>query len=171
MALSEWRHARSPWKAYFVYFLMGTLRVFWLFDFYDLSRSQFKRYNHFQGAKLKLISLSFCFCIVCFCTCIGFFKILHTGKDFFLENRGNNLFQKFSSSLFQYSERSIASTLTNDTSAERSFIWHPESGCGIALSGRRHARSPWKAYFVYFVTVAPRVFRLLDFHDLSRSQF
>ena len=42
--------------------------------------------------------------------------------------------KKKSSSLFQFFERTIASTETNDTSAEspgsQLFFWHPESGRG-----------------------------------------
>ena len=40
VALSGGRHALSPQKAYFVEFY-GRAAGFWLFDFYDLSRSQF----------------------------------------------------------------------------------------------------------------------------------
>ena len=37
---SWWCHALSPWKAYFVEFY-NRAAGFWLFEFYDLSRSQF----------------------------------------------------------------------------------------------------------------------------------
>ena len=51
---------------------------FWLFDFYDLSRSQFLSYSHFQGVKLKLISRAFCWCIVCYSRSIDSFQILNS---------------------------------------------------------------------------------------------
>ena len=55
-------------------------------------------------------------------------------------------FQKKISSLFQYSERTIASTETNDTSTESSVTqlfgaWKSE---GVALSGGLHAHLPQK---------------------------
>ena len=55
-------------------------------------------------------------------------------------------FRKFSSSLFQYSERTIASTETNNTSTERSDTQLFGAGkCeGVALSGGLHAHLPQK---------------------------
>ena len=55
-------------------------------------------------------------------------------------------FQKKISSLFQYSERTIASTDTNDTSTERSDTQLFVAGkCeGVALSGGLHAHLPPK---------------------------
>ena len=77
VALSGGRHALSPWKAYFVEFY-GRAAGFWLFDFFDLSRSQFLRYKHFQGAILKLTSRAFCWGIVCFNTSIVSFQFLNS---------------------------------------------------------------------------------------------
>ena len=55
-------------------------------------------------------------------------------------------FRKKFSSLFQYSERNIASTETNDTSKERSDTQLFGSGKfkGVALSGGLHAYLPQK---------------------------
>ena len=60
--------------------------------------------------------------------------------------------EKKTSSLFQFSEGTITSTETNDTSAEspRSQLFFEILKVGVASSGRRHARSPRKAYFVEF---------------------
>ena len=57
-----------------------------------------------------------------------------------------------SSSLFQFSEETIASTKTNDTSAESPGfqLLFDTLKVGVALSGGRHALSPQKAYFVEF---------------------
>ena len=57
-----------------------------------------------------------------------------------------------SSSLFQFSEETIASTKTNDTSAESPGfqLLFDTLKVGVALSGGRHALSPRKAYFVEF---------------------
>ena len=74
VAFSGGRLAHSPRKAYFVEF-MGA-EGFWLLVFYEISRTQFLNYSHFQGVKLKLRSRAFCWCIVCFCTSIGSFQIL-----------------------------------------------------------------------------------------------
>jgi hypothetical protein len=65
----------------------------------------------------------------------------------FLGNRGNNVFRKFSSSLFQYSERTITSIETNDTSAKSpgSQLLFDTLKVGMASSGGRHALSPRKA--------------------------
>jgi hypothetical protein len=61
-------------------------------------------------------------------------------------------FTKKSSSLFQYSERTIASTETNSTSKESSNIQLFATGKfkGVALSGGHHAPLAPKAYFVEF---------------------
>ena len=77
VALSGGRHALSPRKAYFVEFY-GRGMGFWRFVFYEISRTPFLSYSHFQGVKLKLISRAFCWCIVCFCTSIGSFQILNS---------------------------------------------------------------------------------------------
>ena len=64
----------------------------------------------------------------------------------FWEIVGITLFRKFSPSLFQYSERTIASTETNDTSEESSdtqLFWAGKSG-GVALSVGLHAHLPQK---------------------------
>ena len=55
--------------------------------------------------------------------------------------------KKVSSSLFQYSERTISSTETNDTSAKSSWsqLFKDRKFEGFALSGGRHALSPQKA--------------------------
>ena len=55
-------------------------------------------------------------------------------------------FQKKIISLFQYSERTIASPETNDTSTERSNTQLFEAGKskGVALSGGLHAYLPQK---------------------------
>ena len=65
----------------------------------------------------------------------------------FLGNRGNNHFRNFFSSLFQYSERTIATTETNNTSEEspRSQLSFDALKVGVASSGGRHALSPRKA--------------------------
>ena len=76
VALSGGRHALSPWKAYFVEFY-GRAAGFWLFDFNDLSRSQFLSYIQYQDVKLKPRSRTFCWCIVCFCISNGSFTILN----------------------------------------------------------------------------------------------
>ena len=57
-----------------------------------------------------------------------------------------------SSSLFQFSEETIASTKTNDTSAESPGfqLLFDTLKKGVALSGGCHALSPQKAYFVEF---------------------
>ena len=99
-------------------------------------------------------------------------------EDFFFEissflgNRGNDIFQKFSSSLFQYSERTIASTETNYTSAESPGfqLLFDTLKVGVALSGGRHALSPQKAYFVEFYGRGMG-FWLLAFSEISRTQF
>jgi hypothetical protein len=56
------------------------------------------------------------------------------------------VFRKFSSNLFLYSERTIASTETNDTSEESSDTQLFGTGKfgGVALSGRLHAHLPQK---------------------------
>ena len=56
------------------------------------------------------------------------------------------LFRKFSPSLFQYSERTIASTETNDTSEESSDtqLFGAGKSEGVALSGGLHAHLPQK---------------------------
>ena len=58
-----------------------------------------------------------------------------------LRNCGNNLFRKFSSSLFQYSEGTIDSTETNDNSEERSKTQLFAAGKfkDVTLSGECHA--------------------------------
>ena len=74
------------------------------------------------------------------------------------------------SSGFQYSERTIASTETNITSAESpwSQLSFGTLKVGVALPGGCHALLPWKAYFVEFYGRAAG-FWLFDFYDLSRS--
>ena len=56
------------------------------------------------------------------------------------------LFPKFSSSLFQYSERTIASTETNDISEESSDtqLFGAGKSEGVALSGGLHSYLPQK---------------------------
>ena len=76
MASSGGCHALSPRKVYFVEFYMRA-DVFWLFAFYDLSRSLFKRYNEFQGVILKLNTRVFCCYNICFCTSISSLRILN----------------------------------------------------------------------------------------------
>ena len=97
--------------------------------------------------------------IVFFFTTNSYFRILKkTGGNIFLsfssfwEIVEIILFRKFSSSLFQYSERTIAITETNDTSAETpwSQLSFDSLKVGVASSGRRHACSPRKAFFVEF---------------------
>ena len=112
-------------KKHILLIFYGRVEGFWLFAFYDISRRPLLSYSHFQGVKLKLRSRAFCWGIVCFCTSNGSFTILKKAREFFfckfhncLGNRGNKLLRKFSSSVFQYSERTISSTETNDTSAE-----------------------------------------------------
>ena len=51
---------------------------FWLLVFYEISRTPFLSYSHFQGVKLKLILRAFCWCIVCFFTSIGSFQIFNS---------------------------------------------------------------------------------------------
>ena len=60
---------------------------------------------------------------------------------------------------FQYSEETLSSTETNDTSVESpwSQLLFDTLKVGVVLSEGRHARSPQKAYFVEFL----RVFDLL----------
>ena len=60
--------------------------------------------------------------------------------------------EKKTSSLFQFSERTIARTETNDTSAESpgSQLQFAALKVVVALSGGYHALSPQKAYFVEF---------------------
>ena len=60
--------------------------------------------------------------------------------------------EKKTSSLFQFSEGTITSTETNDTSAESpgSQLFFEILKVGVASSGRRHARSPRKVSFVEF---------------------
>ena len=91
--------------------------------------------------------------MVCFCTSNGSFRILkNTGGNIFFkfssfwEIAEITVFWKFSSSLFLYSERTIASTETNDTSKESSdtqLCGAGKSG-GVALSGGLHAHLPQK---------------------------
>ena len=56
------------------------------------------------------------------------------------------LFRKFPPSLFQYSERTIASTEINDTSQESSDtqLFGAGKSRGVALSGELHAHLPQK---------------------------
>ena len=77
-----------------------------------------------------------------------------------------------SSSLFQFSEETIASTKTNDTSAESPGfqLLFDTLKVGVALSGGRHALSPQKAYFVEFYGRGMG-FWLLAFSEISRTQF
>ena len=58
-------------------------------------------------------------------------------------------FWKIISSLFQYSERTIASTETNDNSTEKSDTQHFGAGKfeGLALSEKLHAHLPQKRYW------------------------
>ena len=60
--------------------------------------------------------------------------------------------KKEPSSGFQYSERTINTAETNNTSAESpgSHLFFDTLKVGLALSGGRHALSPRKAYFVEF---------------------
>ena len=60
--------------------------------------------------------------------------------------------KKKSSSLFQFSEETIASTKTNDTSAESpgSQLSFAALKVGVALPWSCHALPPRKAYFVEF---------------------
>ena len=51
---------------------------FWRFALYEISRTPFLSYSHFQGVKLKLRSRAFCWSIVCFNTSIGSFQILNS---------------------------------------------------------------------------------------------
>ena len=108
---------------------------------------------HFQGAKLKPRSRAFCWCIVCFCISNGSFRKLEKTKGVFFfkfhhfyEIAEIIFFQKFSSSFFQYSERTIASTETNYTSAESpvSQLKFGTLKVGVAWSGSRHTPSPRK---------------------------
>ena len=71
----------------------------------------------------------------------------------FMKSRIFFFFLKFSSSLFQYSESTIPSTVTYDTSAESpwSQLYFDTLKMGVASSGGRHASSPRKAYFVDFL--------------------
>ena len=74
-------------------------------------------------------------------------------KDYFHDFLKMMKFQKKkSSSLFQFSERTIASTETNDTSAESpgSQLSFATLKVGVAVPWSCHALSPRKAYFVEF---------------------
>ena len=111
------------------------------------------RRAHFQGAKLKLRSRAVCWCIVCFCTSNGSFRILKKAggiffsKWYYFEKIAKIIsFRKKFSSLFQYSERTIASPETNNTSKERSDTKLFGAGKleGKALSGGLHAHLPQK---------------------------
>ena len=66
-----------------------------------------------------------------------------------------NLQKIISSSLFPYFERTIASTETNDTSAESSDIQLFGAGKfkGVALSGGPHTYLLQNVYFVHFLQV------------------
>ena len=68
-------HALSPRKAYFVEFY-GRGMGFWLLAFYEMCRTHFLSYSHFQEVKLKLRSRAFFWCIICFSSSIDFFQIL-----------------------------------------------------------------------------------------------
>ena len=114
-------------------------------------------HSHFWGVKLKLRSRAFRWCIVCFCNSNGYLRILKRARGFFLQfssflgNCRNNLFQKLSSSLFQYSESTIASTEINNTSAEsmgsqlfgtrRTRAWHGQEGATPTCRKRHWKKS------------------------------
>jgi hypothetical protein len=62
------------------------------------------------------------------------------------------IIKNISSSAFQFSERTITTTETNNASAESPEfqLVFDTLKVGVALSGGRHALSPRKAYFVEF---------------------
>ena len=90
--------------------------------------------------------------MICFCTSNGSVRILKKARGniflkwyYFEEIVKIVSFWKKISSLFQYSERTVASTETNNTSAERliSVIWsHKDKG--VAWSGGCHTHLPQK---------------------------
>ena len=104
----------------------------------------------------KLRSRAFCWCIVCFCTSNGSIRILKKARGniflkwYYLEEivKIVSFWKKFSS-LFQYSDRTVASTETNNTSAEslgsqlfgtrKIWAWHGQEGATLTCR-KRH----WK---------------------------
>ena len=87
---------------------------------------------------------------------------------FFSQFTQNDIAKKnISSSLFQYSDRTVASTETNDTLTERSDteLFGAGKSKGVALSGGHHAPLPQKHILLNFMA-ARRVF---DFLPSMRS--
>jgi len=83
-------------RAYFVEFY-GRVFGFWLFAFYDISRTPLLSYSHFQGVKLKLRLRAFFWCIVCFSTSTGSFQILNSKifRIWLLHPVGQSYFEDF----------------------------------------------------------------------------
>ena len=81
------------------------------------------------------------------------------------------IIKNISSSGFPFSERTITSTETNDTSAKSPWfqLSFGTLKVGVALSGGRHALSPWKVYFVEFYGRGMG-FWLLAFYEMSRTK-
>ena len=86
--------------------------------------------------------------IICFCTIDGSFRILKKAggniflKWYYFEEIAKIIsFRKIFSSLFQYFERNIASSETNDTSKKRSdtLLFGAKKFEGVALPGGLHA--------------------------------
>ena len=86
--------------------------------------------------------------------------------------KNDEISKKKSSSLFQFSERTIASTQTNDTSAESpgSQLSFATLKVGVAVPWSCHALSPRKAYFVEFYGRGMG-FWLLAFYEMCRTHF
>ena len=72
---------------------------------------------------------------------------------------------------FQYSERTIARNkqYTSRKPLISALIWHPKSGRGIFRTMTRLLAV--KSIFCWFFMAARTNFWLLDFHEISRSQF
>ena len=86
--------------------------------------------------------------------------------------KNDEISKKESSILFLFSERTIASTQTNDTSAESpgSQLSFATLKVGVAVPWSCHALSPRKAYFVEFYGRGMG-FWLLAFSEISRTPF
>ena len=102
-----------------------------------------------------LRSRAFCWCIICFCNSNGSFRKLEKSRGFFFWNF--IIFKNFPPTFFNILKRTIASTETNNTSAESpwSQLLFDFLKKGLARSWWCHAsrrekhRSAWgkKSYF------------------------
>ena len=144
-----------------------------------------------SGSK-KLRSRAFCWCIIFYCTSNSSFRILKKTWDFFSKwyyfhnllkviSFQKNIFSRF----FKYSDRMVASTVTNDTSAESSWsqllgarqtrAWHDQEGVTPTFrKGHWKKKQIWRSkfrmqkkkflmqfliFFCYELIVCPLIFK------------